>query len=66
MSAPTPVTIVDLRDPLERRLEAIEQALEDLEAKLVVAVDTLNRLAALVRTDHYGVGARGILKEGDA
>ena len=50
---------VDLRDPIEQRLAAIEQALEDLETTLVVVVERLNRLLALYRTDHYGVGRGG-------
>lgn len=55
---------VDLRDPLERRLAAIEQALEDLETTLVVLIERFNRFAALYRTDHYGVGRGGVREEG--
>lgn len=55
---------VDLRDPIERRLATIEQALEDLETTLVVLVERFNQFAALYRTDHYGVGRGGVQEEG--
>lgn len=50
-------------DPLQldTRLRAIEQALDDLAMLLAAVVNRLSRLSlALERTDHYGLGRRGV------
>lgn len=68
---------VDLRDPLERRLESLVQAIEvlkamisdldaavvDVEATLVVLVEQTRAARQLTNTDHYGVGRRGVEEE---